>query len=161
MIFILIPLAPGTDPHQDTLAAIASQSVPCKVVTRCEPFIRTRDRLGDMRRHLCANRNALIKDASCPYTVYLNHDVVFSSSHDVADMMQFLDANNDYDAVALDTKGIDIAKYERNRHVVEACVMIRATSLVGYTWTADAHHCPCINFNAMFRVRYLDDRRLS
>jgi hypothetical protein len=160
-VTVLIPLAPGTVPHHDTLASIDRQSVPCSVISHSTPWIETGERLADKRANEIANRNWLLEYASVPYALYLDNGVVFSGPRDVADCAACLDAHPELDAVALDTKHQDIHKAETDHHVCVACLMIRTVRWKGYRWTASLTRCGCRNVNETFTVRYVDNRRLS
>ena len=161
MMTVLIPLAPGTEPHPDTLTSIARQSVPCEVVTRSLPYrVRASQRMLRKRTNECDNRNALMPEASRPYAMYVDSDVVLAGPNDVCDCIVFLDNHRDLDAVALDTKHQDIRKAELRRHVCVACLMIRTEAWAGFQWTATVDQCSCMCVNEWMRVRYLDDRKL-
>jgi len=161
MISILIPLAPGTKPHPDTLASITRQSVPCEVVTRSLPYrVRASQRMLRKRTNEVDNRNALMPEASRPYAAMMNHDVVLTSDHDLMDCVEFLRAHTEWDAVALNSKrGQDIAKAEKRGHVVNACIVFRTESMTGFVWKVDEKHCSCWKLNEK-KIRYLDDRQL-
>lgn len=161
MITVLIPLAPGTESPMRVLAAIDAQTIPCEVVTRSLPYtVRASQRLLRKRQNLCENRNALMPEAVGDYAVMMNHDVVLSSNHDIADCVEFLRAHPEWDAVALNSKPRhDIAKAEKRKHVVDACFVFRIVAFVGFRWEIDEARCSCWKLNEK-QIRYLDKRQL-
>lgn len=162
MITVLIPIAPHETIGQHTIRSIAEQDCDAKWIALTTP-IDTKDRepLRAKRRNEITNRNLLLQLASEPYACYCDSDVMFATPHDISDCCKFLEDNQDYDAVALNTKqGIDIAHAERIRHVCCACMVIRTARWRGYQWRSDADACGCIDVNRTFRIRYLDARQL-
>jgi len=161
MMTVLIPLAPGTEPHPDTLASIERQSVPCEVVTRSLPYrVRASQRMLRKRTNEVDNRNALMSEASRPYAAMLNHDVVLTSNHDIADCVEFLREHQEWDVVALNTKrNQDIAKAEKRGHVINACIVFRTDAMAGFVWEVNERHCSCWSINEK-QIRYLDGRKL-
>lgn len=157
---ILIPLAPGQQPHPETLRSISAQTIDCSVLTHTSPLLKTGDRLLDKRINECANRNSLMLKASKPHALFLNHNVVLSSPRDVADCIDYLDMHPEKAAVAMDTKGQDLQKAELRGHVCCAAIMIRSDIWEGFQWDATTNRCSCMCVNERFRVRYLDDRKL-
>lgn len=159
---ILIPLADGHPIPKAVMAGICSQpgNINVYVVSRPEPDPRN-NYPHDRHAAQCENMNLLKKYASFPYTVYMDRDVVLTSDHDISDMASFLDAHEEYDAVALNTKAINCLEYkEKNKHVIVACMCVRTSSLDGYTFVSNGNECPCLDFNRRMKIKYLDNRRL-
>jgi len=159
---ILIPLADGHPIPKAVMAGICAQAGDNKVyvISRPEPD-PTKNYPHDRHMAQCENMNLLKKYASFPYTLYMDRDVVFTSDHDLSDMASWLDAHEDYDAIALNTKNINCLEYkEKNRHVIIACMCIRQLSLDKYTFVSNGNECPCLDLNRRLRIKYLDSRKL-
>ncbi len=160
MIDVLVPLAEGQHLPDVVRDAIFLQTVPCRIVCHTSPVKQTGERLLDARVNECHNRNALLLSASEPYALYLNRKVMLGPT-DVSDCIDFLDANHDVDAVALNTKNQDIGHAEKIKHVCCAALAIRTERWKGYQWTATVNECSCLDVNRKFSVRYLDNRQLK
>ena len=160
MIDILVPLAEGQSLPELVRDAIFSQTVPCRIVPHMSPVKHTGERLLDARLNECHNRNTLLISASKPYAMYLNRKVILGPTN-VADCVEFLEANIEWDGVALNTKLVDIHAQERDRHVCCAALMIRTEKWVGYNWTASINRCSCRDANEHFKMRYIDNRQLK
>jgi hypothetical protein len=157
MINILVPLADGRKLSSNTIKSIAMQTNECNIIAISRP---EGGRDGFLQAQ-CYNMNLLKKYASEPYTFYMDNDVILSSPIDIACCMGFLIHNEEFDAVALDTKGGNIRKREAMGHVVTAAFMVRSSFLQNYTFCTDGTHCQCIDFNKKAKITYLDDRRLK
>lgn len=157
-ITILIPAADGHALRSETVRSIAMQSIPCDVVV----ISRSQVDACHYRREEAINRNLLRRFSSSPYAVMMDTRKAFTSDHDVADMVAFLDAYPEWDAVALDTKGINIRKAEAAGHVDIGCMCVRTEKLQGFEWRIDRdqHECCCKDVNEKLKIRYLDDRKL-
>ena len=160
MINVLIPLAEGQTVPQQVIDAIHLQTVCCYWTAHSSVVKQTEERLLDARANECHNRNTLLLAASEPYALYLNRKVVLGPT-DVADMVEFLDAHPEWDAVALNSKPVDIEVQTAQKHVCCACLLIRTARWKGYQWTATVNECSCLDVNRKFSVRYLDNRQLK
>lgn len=159
IVNVLIPLANGMLVPQQVQDAIMLQTTCCKIVEHSSPLVVTGERLLDKRLNECHNRNMLMSSASIPYALFLNHDVVLGPT-DVQDCAEFLDEHMELDAVAINTKrGINIKAQEEDKHVVNACLMIRTSQWGGYQWVATVNRCACRNANEKFSMQYIDTRQ--
>lgn len=152
---ILMPLGPGYTISKDVLNAIFMQTVQCFLCVKENLEIK------EKRSNEMANRNDLKRFASAPYTLCMDSNVILSSPFDVNDMVNFMNLNDNYDAVALDTKGINIDMATIDRHVVIACMMVRFPVLQQLTFRQEKNECLCYCVNRDIRICYLDSRRLT
>lgn len=157
---ILMPLADGEYIDRRTLSSIVDQISVCKLVPITRPKNKRSRRISEAE---C--RNELIKYASYPYTFYLDSDAYFTSPNDVSDCIKFLDNNQHFDAVALDTKCLGSIKKQEKRFVVIAAMCVRTSILKSITFRPtienNKERCLCVAFNKDTKIIYLDNRRLG
>jgi len=163
MIKILTPLKTGSSIPTECSVAIYKQTAQCTRLI-CDTHAAASDDILDKRNSQTANLNALLKhiEPTDEYVLLLDHDVLLTSSTDVQDMIEYLDAHPEVDACAYDTKDVgSVSNTKKFYHVIIACCMVRASKLSGYLLKADSEHCMCVDFNKTFEIEYVDARKLN
>ena len=156
---ILIPTRIGEILPRQVVDSIEMQTVKCNYITYASPKIFPVTR-GRGREHEAENRNCLKKYASNPYTIYIDSDVIFTSKYDVEHLIAGIEIST-FDALALDTKGIDIKDRENAKHVIIACFIIKTEILRKTIFRFDGKNCLCKTFNQDCRIKYLDNLKLK
>jgi len=180
----IMPLADGQKIPSESLKSLTGQDVEIALM----PVTRPRDhftfpgmpqvfvkKIRTDRKSIGECRNILREIASGfedKYVLHVDSDVVFSSEHDVSDMIRFLDENPRVAYVGLNTKNAEI-KIE-SVHIPMACLLIRTEILLQVTFHNGKYFrkCNCLMFGQDVRKlphpdggfwtsRYLDHRRLK
>ena len=152
-------MADGHALNRETMSSICMQDIDCAIVPISRPINHVSKRISEA---LC--RNELKKYMSTPYSFYMDSDVVLTSERDISDCIEFLENNTAVDAVALDTKHINVEK-QAKKWVVIAAMCIRSEVLENITfrptYTDGRELCCCIAINNDINIEYLDNRKLS
>lgn len=183
-IICMMPIGDGQTIHPEVLKGIARQSVPVHLMPLSRPiehfdyngmdpvFLK---KIRTNRKSISINRNlvkTLAIERSEKYVLHLDSDVVFTSDHDVKDMVRFLDENPRVGVIGLNTKNMKMDKLDLS-HISMACLLFRKEILQKYTFHNGKYDrdCNCQMLTNDIRelshpggkfweIRYLDDRQL-
>jgi hypothetical protein len=157
-IDILIPMADGHRLSTLTLYGISIQDITLSIIPLTRP--------NGGHELEASNRNLLKQYAEGDYVCMMDSDVVLLNPTDASDCLTYLKTHPDVDAVALDTKVIDVKKQEQQRHVCIAFMCIRVSTLKSIIFSTDGiddktKPCNCESVNMACKIKYLDDRKLT
>lgn len=183
-IICMMPLGDGQTIHSEVLKAIGNQTIPIHLMSLSRPIehfdyngmdpvflkkIRTNRKSISITRNLV---KSLAVEKSDKYVLHLDSDVVFTSNHDVEDMVKFLDENPKVAIVGLNTKNMKMNKLDLS-HVSMACLLFRKEILNSYIFHNGKYDrdCNCqmltndirkLQFqnDDFWEIRYLDYRQL-
>lgn len=152
-INILMPLRPHSSIPIEVLDGIFIQSVECALIVRSCGIDNVE------RANEYANRNWLRQCMSYPYTMFMDDDMVLTDKNNVVSMISFLNDNPGWDAVSLDSKGIDPAHI---KHIVTGCTMYRASILDRLIFRQERQGgCSCESVNSDIKLCYLPNTRIK
>lgn len=184
MIICMMPMGDGQAIHPEVMRSISNQTVPVHLMPLSRPvehfdyngmdpvFLK---KIRTNRKSISISRNTvktLAVEKSQKYVLHLDSDVVFTSNHDVEDMVKFLDENPRVAVVGLNTKNMNIGN-PHSHHVSMACLLFRKEILQTYSFHNGKYDrdCNCQMLTNDIRkiphpdgqfweIRYLDNRRL-
>lgn len=161
-----IPMYDGLALNNLVLMGLSIQNVQIGIIPVTRPRIIKSNVPGRRDRpSITKSRNAIldcVEKIEDEFFMHLDSDVVLTGENDVYDMISFLIKNEEYAAVALNTKrpGMHVCK----KHVALACQVIRRECVKGYRFhNGDHNGCNCITFardmaERGYKINYLDGR---
>ena len=140
MIVAIIPLKDGHEFTKEVLEGLVKQTVSISVVCISRP-----SGYMTMCRNL-ATEEALKQYREHDFFLLLNRDVILEKEDSVEQMIKFLKINEEYGAVALDTRGHkkEVLVGEKN-HFDIACMVVRRYVLEKVKFDNNIG-CNCISF---------------
>jgi hypothetical protein len=180
----MMPLGDGQTIDPKVLDSIAMQSVVIQLMPLSRPIEHFefkgmddvfKKKIRTNRKSISTTRNALKALAvtkAQKYILHIDSDVVFTSNHDVEDMIRFLDTNPKVGVVGLNTKDIELKTLAAS-HVSMACLLFRKEILLNYEFHNGKYQrdCNCQMLTndlrkiphpdgGFWEIQYLDNRKL-
>ncbi len=182
----MMPFADGYKLQAESLRSFAEQTVPIHLMPLSRPkehftfkgmaqvFVR---KIRTERKGISTCRNLLREQAlqlSDEFVLHVDTDVVFSTEHDVEDMLIFMKKNPRIGVLGLNTKDFVTVTGFYPKHIPMACLLFRREILEKITFHNGKYFRKC-NCSMMCRdvrdlehpdggkweVRYLDGRKLK
>jgi len=166
-ILAMIPLKDGHAFKSEVLRGLCKQTVPVDIMAVSRPKSERHRNIpaGYISMSECRNiaKEEGLEQYNSEYFLLLNRDVVLKRDTDIEDMINFLQFNRDFGAVAINTRKKEIRLLVDNTHTDIACMVIRRSILEKITFHNEKHcNCRCvcgyIRSNGL-SVGYIDHRK--
>lgn len=166
---VLIPLKDGHELSYKVLKALVKQTIDVDVICVSRPEESSdKSRFPDngwKSMSKCRNiaKNKALKKYDSKYFLFLNRDVELGGDKDLEDLITFLEDNENFIAVAINTRNKEIKKLIDTHHTDIACALFRREALEELEFN-NSYGCNCRGvcvyaLSNKKKIGYIDHRK--